>query len=124
MNRFLFFSVLFCTILITSCKKNQLGGNATITGKAVHHDKAVAYASVFIKFNAKEFPGSDTTVYDAKVRADENGNFTIKCYKGNYYLYGFGYDYDISAPYHVKGGQPVKIRSRKKLEIDLAITED
>ncbi len=106
-----------------SCKKNQLGGKSTISGTVSHHSKIIPYATVFIKYNAKEFPGKDTTVYDAKVRADAAGKYSLKCYKGDYYLYGYGYDYDIQPPYTVVGGVPAHIRQRENLTINVAVTE-
>ena len=74
-------------LLFISCKKNELGGKSTITGKVTHHSKSIANATIFIKFNAENFPGADTTLYDDKVRCDADGIFSIKCYKGNYFLY-------------------------------------
>lgn len=110
-------------LAIISCKKNQLGGTSVIKGKVVHHSKPIPNATVFIKFDAKDFPGSDTTKYDDKVRADANGEYSIKCYKGNYYLYGYGQDYAITPPL-VVGGNPVKIRKGEEVNIDVAVTED
>ncbi len=90
----------------------------------MHHSKAIANATVFIKFKVKEFPGEDTTAYDTKVRADVNGNFTIKCYKGDYYLYGIGYDFAILPPYRVVGGFHIRMRYKEKVETIVAVTED
>ena len=115
--------ILMLTIVLYSCKKNQLGGSSTITGTVVHHAKFIPGARVFIKFDAKDFPGTDTTKYDDKVAADANGNYTIKCYKGNYYLYGVGNDYAISPPL-VVGGLSVKIRKNETIKADVAVTED
>ncbi|WP_317897554.1 hypothetical protein [Aurantibacillus circumpalustris] len=116
--------LLSLSVAFFSCKKNQLGGSHTIKGKVAHHSKAIANASVFIKFDAKNFPGDDTTTYDDKVRADAEGNFSIKCYKGDYFLYGFGYDYDILPPYIVVGGTPVHVGSESTIEVNVAVTED
>jgi hypothetical protein len=110
--------------LLFSCKKNQLGGKSTIKGNVAHHSRAIPFASVFIKFNAKNFPGSDTTLYDDKVRADANGNYSFKCYKGDYYLFAFGLDYHIPTPYHVTGGVPVHIRNRETVDATVAVSED
>lgn len=106
-----------------SCKKNQLGGNATIKGTVLHHSKPIGNAIVYIKFNSKDFPGSDTTKYDDQVKADANGNYTIKCYKGDYYLYGYGFDYSVSPP-RVVGGVPVHVRNKENLTVDVAVTEN
>lgn len=123
-KKIILLSTLVVFMFLISCKKNQLGGKSTITGKVAHHSKAIAYATVFIKFKAKEFPGKDTTVYDDKVRADADGNFSIKCYKGDYYLYGYGYDYALVPPYVVHGGAPVHLRNKEKEELDLAVSEE
>lgn len=110
-------------LMAVSCKKNAIGGDSTIEGVTVHHSKVIANASVFIKYDAEEFPGSDTTKYDSKVRADKDGNFSFKVYKGKYYIFAFGYDYAIAAPYHVVGGVPVKIRDKEKVTITMPLTE-
>ncbi|MBL7931557.1 MAG: hypothetical protein JNL60_06640 [Bacteroidia bacterium] len=116
--------LLFVLSLAVSCKKNQLGGKSSVHGKVAHHSRVIPYATVFIKFNAKEFPGEDTTVYDDKVRADVNGEYSFKCYKGDYYLYGYGFDYAIAAPHIVVGGTPVRVHSRDDIEIEVAVSED
>jgi hypothetical protein len=108
-------------IFICGCKKNQLGGKATIKGSVLHHEKLIPKARIFIKFNTKEFPGTDTTSYDSKVVADANGNYTIECYKGNYYLYGVGYDDAIQLK--VYGGLAVSIRNNETASTDVAVTE-
>ena len=84
--------ITFVFTFLQSCKKNELGGQSVIKGSVYHHSRSIANARVFIKFNATEFPGQDTTLYDAKVWTDAKGTFSIKCYKGNYYLYGYGFD--------------------------------
>lgn len=116
--------LLIVFTLIVSCKKNQLGGKSSIHGKVAHHSRPIPYATVFIKFNAREFPGTDTMAYDDKVRADDRGEYTIKCYKGDYYLYGLGLDYAINPPYIVDGGTPVRVRNREDVEIEVAVSED
>ncbi len=107
-----------------SCKKNQTGGKATIKGVVKHHNKPIANAFVYIKFNATEFPGSDYKLYDTYVEADGNGNYTIPLYKGSYYIYGVGRDLDIPFPYEVVGGLSFSIRSKENLVKDIAVTED
>ncbi|MEO6303655.1 MAG: hypothetical protein ABIP51_10850 [Bacteroidia bacterium] len=113
----------FICLCFFACKKNQLDGKSTIKGAVKHHSKEIANATVFIKFNAKEFPGADTNGYNAKVVADADGNYNIKCYKGDYYLYAIGHDYALPPPYEVKGGVPVHIRNRENVEIEIAVTE-
>jgi len=107
-----------------SCKKNQTGGKATIKGTVKHHDKPIANAFVYIKFNSTEFPGSDYKSYDTYVEADASGNYTIPLYKGSYYLYAVGRDLDIPSPYEVVGGLSFSIRNKENLVKDIAVTED
>ncbi len=122
MNKFYF--IFLMGISFAACKKNELGGNAVIEGTTKHHNKIISKASVFIKFNTKEFPGSDTNLYDAKVRVDDKGYFKFNVYKGSYYIYAFGYDFAIPSPYHVVGGVPVKnIRAKETITITVPVTE-
>jgi hypothetical protein len=121
MKRIFILSVILLSA--AACNKNALGGDATIEGKVMHHSKTIANASVFIKFNAKEFPGEDTSAYDGNTRADKDGHFQFKTYKGDYYLYAFGYDHDIKPPYYVTGGTPASVRSSEKVDLIIAVTE-
>lgn len=119
-------NLLYTVIIVFAllgCKKNKLGGSGIIEGHMRHHAKAISRGSVFIKFNAKEFPGSDTNIYDAKVRPDSTGYYKFEVYKGNYYIYGFGYDFAIPAPFEVAGGVPVKVRTNEKVVTELPVTE-
>ncbi len=109
---------------VFSCKKNQLGGKAEVKGYVKHHGKNIAYARIFIKFNAKDFPGHDTTIYDAKFSADANAFYSIKFYKGDYYLYAVGFDYSIPPPYIVSGGTHVYLRYNEEKNLDLYVTEE
>jgi hypothetical protein len=78
---------------------------------------------VYIKYNTTEFPGDDYSKYDTYVQADANGNYSIPFYKGTYYVYGYGLDMSIPAPYIVKGGLSISIRNRENLTKDIAVTE-
>jgi len=116
--------VLLFIGLIWSCKKNQLGGSGTIKGVVKHHTKVIGNATVFIKFNAKEFPGTDESIYDEKVTANAQGEFEFKCYQGNYYLFGSGIDSQVLINGgKVIGGIPVKIRKNESLDLIVAVTE-
>jgi hypothetical protein len=114
-------SLTICLLLIFSCKKNQLGGKSKINGSVVHHNTAIPFASVFIKFNATEFPGKDTAKYDSKVRADAAGKFSVDCYKGDYYIYAVGIDNGAQDP-EVRGGVPVKLRHKEVVDITVPVS--
>lgn len=125
MKAILKLSLVFVLLLsFTNCKKNQTGGKASVSGTVKHHEKTIADAYVYIKFNTTEFPGDDYTKYDTYVQADANGKYRIPLYKGSYYLYAKGYDLDIASPFIVKGGTSFTIRNKENLSIDLAVTED
>ena len=123
MKKVAFITFIF-SLTLFGCKKNQLDGKSTISGTVQHHEKVIANATIFIKFDATELPGLDTTLYDAKVRADASGKFTIKCYKGKYFLYGYGYDSQVSTNNgRVTGGSGVNIRNRENVTLDLGLFE-
>jgi len=115
-----------CFILyfsFTGCKKNQLGGKSEVSGYVKHHANVMPGARIFIKTGTQDFPGSDTTKYDHVVKADERGFFKISFYKGEYYLYGVVYDYNLNPPEWASGGLPIRLRTNEDMEITLAVTE-
>jgi hypothetical protein len=118
MKKLNFFFVL---VFLASCQKNQLEGSSTINGKALHHTTKIPFCRIFIKTNATEFPGTDSTKYDGKYKADAEGNYSIKCSSGNYYLYGVGYD--VVSKEAVSGGIPIKMRQNETRNVDVPVTE-
>ena len=48
---------------------------------------------IYLKKNATDFPGKDSTIYEYKGMADSYGKFTFEnLYPGNYYVYASGFD--------------------------------
>ena len=118
-------SLVICLLtFVTACKKNQLGGKATLKGVVAHHSKAIPNAVVYIKYGATEFAGNDGTTYDTSVNADAQGNYTIDFYKGSYYVYAVGLDMDIPYPHKVSGGLSISIRNKENLTKEIAVTEE
>jgi hypothetical protein len=116
------FAMLFA-FAFSSCHKEGLGGNGSIAGKVAHHGKAIPNCVVYLKFNTQDFPGESPSNYDANVTADANGEYTFpKLYKGDYYLYGIGFDNSINQV--VRGGVPVKVKRNKQTTQDVPVTED
>ena len=113
--------LLSISLLLSFCKKNELGGSSKISGIVAHHEKVIPYARVFIKFDAKEFPGSDTSLYDSKFSTGADGAYSFKLYKGDYFLYGYGYDPGV--PGTVVGGIHVKLRKNESNSVNVAVTE-
>lgn len=119
-------SAVLVIAIISSCKKNGTGGDATIEGHVKHHELHIPGAMVYIKYDAKEFPGADVSQYDANVQASMgDGHYKFEGMRmGNYYVYGVGYDSSITSS--VYGGTPVKIKysERKEIiDIDIPVVE-
>jgi hypothetical protein len=114
--------VLLILITAVSCRKEGPGGKSSVTGLAVHHDTPIPGCVIYIKYNAKEFPGTDVSKYDASVVADGNARYEFKdLRRGDYYLYGVGYDANISLP--VTGGVGVTLKYNKEKELNVPVTE-
>ena len=121
MKKILF--LLLVTSLVFSCRKEGPGGKASIQGMVKHHSKLIPGAVVYIKYGAKEFPGSNITYYNASVNADANAHYVFPDMKrGDYYLFGIGFDSTIVQI--VTGGIPVQIKSKTEtVNSDISVTE-
>ncbi len=115
--------LISAAILISACKKNTIGGDAVVKGTVTHHSKIIPNARIFVKYGTNDFPGADTSLYDHKLNADANGAYEIRFFKGHYYLYAIGFDYGIVAPFIVKGGIPISLRTNEELDKTIAVTE-
>ena len=117
------------------CKKNDIlnkdgssvvQGNITLKVHSFHHSWGVPYVHLYLKKNATEFPGRDSTIYEYTVQADSDGNaeFT-QLYPGNYYIYATGNDYYFGA--WVRGQSAVQLNSstlvNQTASIDLPVSE-
>ncbi len=113
---------LLLLVMATACSNEGFEGNASISGKVAHHGNRISGATVFIKFGGKEFPGSLTSDYDASVIADTGGVYAFNdLKKGDYYLYGFGYDSTLNE--NVKGGIYVKLDKDQDKVVEVPVTE-
>jgi hypothetical protein len=66
---------------------------ATLVVEVMHHQWTIPNIPVYLKKNATEFPGQDTTLYELKMITDQSGyvQFNNLLY-GNYYLFVHGWD--------------------------------
>lgn len=120
-------AILLTGLLFSSCSKEGLGGEATIAAFPKHHDKPIPNTTIYIKYGAKDFPGTDVSVYDdAKIAEavtgeDPHAHFeNLK--KGDYYFYGVGFDSSINQI--VTGGIPVEIKEKAgETDIIVPVTE-
>lgn len=120
--------ILFCLlpamlcIALVSCHKEGTGGKSSVSGTVRHHAPAIPGCVVYIKYGATEFPGTDVSQYDAHTTADGSGHYGFTgLQKGNYYLYGVGYD--AAGPYPVTGGIGIKLKRNQALTTDVPVTE-
>lgn len=125
MNKQIFKNTILISLLLlvfVSCKKEGTGGKSSISGIVEHHGAAIPNSVVYIKYGATDFPGTAVSAYDAQVTADASGNYKFDgLRKGDYYLYGVGYDNAVVAP--VTGGVGVRLRTNEDKSIDVPVTE-
>jgi hypothetical protein len=119
---FLFLLILNCVV---SCNKAGTGGDAEVSATIMHHERAIPGATLYVKFNAKDFPGEDVSKYDivqvTGTAGHSIGHTHVKDLKqGYYFFYGVGYDSSIQQT--VTGGVGIHIKySQRKKEIDLTV---
>lgn len=123
----LFISCMISLFMIGSCTKKPsagLGGNANLKVKAFHHSSTIDSCTIYIKFNTSEAVSLSEYDLSQKIVKDSIGNsYTIFAglKKGDYYIYGEGWDRSISN--NVKGGLPYTIKEESDLEIIIPVTE-
>jgi hypothetical protein len=114
--------VLATSLTIVSCHKEGEGGKASVSGTVMHHTTPISASVVYIKYGESEFPGPDVSQYDAQVTADANGRYEFSSlYKGDYFLYGVGYDNNVGEI--VSGGVAVEIKKNKDYSANVPVTE-
>lgn len=124
-HKFLFSPLLLGLLgllAFAACKEEGPGGSSEIAFHVLHHETEIPFAMVYIKYGSKEFPGTDPSAYDDSTMTDAvaHGHFH-DLVKGDYYLYGVGFDSSISEV--VVGGIPVNLGNKATLEVDIPVTE-
>lgn len=126
---------LVAILCFSACKdkKTETPAPAVVAGKGGssilrviprHHSKEIDSCTVYIKYNAQDLPANGKYDDSLKVVKDSSGHpyaiFTgLK--KGNYYLYGYGWDKSIADT--VLGGSPHIITTDGTEDMYLQITE-
>jgi hypothetical protein len=120
------FSILYflpIVLFFLSCSKEGTGGKASVSGTVKHHEKTIPYSTVYIKYDAQEFAGKNTSVYDDSRLTGSNGHYEFSSLKkGDYALYAVGYDSTMG--HAVSGGVPVKLKRTEKRNLDVPVRED
>ena len=101
-------------------------GNITLKIRAMHHYWGVSYLPVYLKKNATDWPGPDSSKYELHTAADNEGNCEFdNLFPGKYYVYAHGFD-----PYfgmNVTGYDSIRLNSvtapGNKLDYTLLVAE-
>ena len=93
------FVSLWVAIFFHACKKADDAPVGTAVGKIVmtvtarHHHWVIPGLPVYLRSNATEFPGTNTSSYNMSGTTDQTGAVQFKHLTlGNYYLYASGWD--------------------------------
>ena len=126
MKKIILLTAVLLSSSITSCKKSNTGGKATLVAFPKHHGKAIYGATFYVKFGAKDLPSNPTTNYDLKINgsAKEDHAHIEDLRYGNYYVYAVGYDSSIKMP--VIGGVAATLKwseRKKEVDIDVPVSE-
>lgn len=109
-------------ISFSACHKEGTGGKSSVSGYVMHHTKSIENAVVYIKYGATEFPGADLSKYDASFPTGADAHYEFKdLRKGDYYLYGVGYDNSVMES--VTGGIGIKLKYSKAISTDVPVVE-
>lgn len=102
------------------------GGNGTIKVTPRHHGSPIDSCTIYIKYNATDEPANKQ--YDDSMKCVQVGGLPVAAFtglkKGNYYLYGYGWDPTLTPPSAVKGAFAFNLSSETVQTIDLAVSED
>ena len=115
-------NLILFVVIVFSCKKDgTVIDNKVVPGSiyfevhAMHHTWDVPGMKVYLKKNATEFPGKDSTLYEYNGTTDGYGKYTFeKLYPGNYYLYASGYDSTWGA--NVTGSTAINLNSNNVVD--------
>lgn len=132
------FLMIFFLVSLYSCKPEKddkpvdlcaegRTGELQLSATMIHHTRPIKGCKLFIKYNATEFPGEDTSLYDFHVTAPNNSAVAVidslNC--GNYYLYAVGIDSLLDpSGWLCKGGLPFSTDKKSgSVSINVYITE-
>jgi hypothetical protein len=135
MKQVLYYSTVIAllSVLTVSCSRKDpdaepeqvagKGGNATLLVTPQHHGKNIDSCMIYIKYNTQDLPA---TSYDDSAWCVKQGDKPVATFnnlkKGNYYLFGRGWDPNIAQ--RVQGGGPYKIVNETSQSYTVAVTEE
>jgi hypothetical protein len=91
-----------------------------------HHGRQIDSCTIYVKYNALDTPANSR--YDDSAKCVLVGGVPVATFsglrKGNYYLFGLGWDPMLIPPQSVRGGYGAGITSETEQSIDLAVFEE
>lgn len=110
--------------ILVGCTREDIVSNGVVSGQVKHHEWTVPGIKVYLKKDAKDFPGRDTSLYNLVSTA--SGMDAYYAFRGlpagDYYLYATGYDSLFLAP--VSGWRSVHIKDGLDIATaDIAVSE-
>lgn len=115
--------------VLTSCQKDDpkfiggKGGSTVLILSPKHHTRYIDSCTIYVKYNTKDAPsgGYDDSMVCSNFGAKPTATFS-NLKKGDYYLYGYGYDTLIHQ--NVKGGFGYSITAdATSIPLDVPVTE-
>ena len=113
-------------VMFAACRKEDQAGKG---GKAVlkitprHHNKNIDSCTVYLKYNTQNLPADFR--FDDSAKCVPEGDKPVATFsglkKGDYYIYGKGWDTTIAQ--EVVGGTPYTIKEETTQSYNISVTE-
>jgi hypothetical protein len=122
------YSMLLAGLLLfaAGCNRGDDEKTATLSVTPRHHGRAIDSCMVYIKYNATDIPANG--IFDDSAKCVPVGGIPVATFSGlkggNHYLYGFGWDPQLTPPQVVRGGFALPFSAESDQAIDLAVSED
>lgn len=121
------YALLAGMLLLGACSKDDDKKTPfTLNVTPKHHGRAIDSCTIYIKYNAIDAPGNG--IYDDSVRCAPVNGMPVATFRnlsrGNHFLYGYGWDPQLSPPKAVKGGFAYPDSGEDVQSVELAVSED
>lgn len=109
--RFKYVFLIGLAISLLACYKAGTGGKAKLNIHVFNGQEIVPYSTIYIRYNADKYPGSNASYDDEKLGDHTGLAFFDKLKKGDYYIYAT--KYDTASMTTFEGGAYAAITNRK-----------
>lgn len=112
-------------LFLAACKKEEDESTATLKVTPRHHGRAIDSCTIYLKYNATDVPANGK--YDDSAVCVQVGGIPVATFsglkKGNYYVFGHGWDAGWTPPSPVRGGFAYPLTGEPQQTLDLAVSE-